>query len=263
VSLPILQLKNVTKSYGHGNVFTDISFTVSKAETVGLFGESGCGKSTLGRCIMQLEKQSSGTILLDSVDLSRLSSKQRRVSRQSYQMIFQHPEISLNPKMTLAQSVTELLMVHKKINFDQAFDAIQPLIKRVGLRAEHLSRYPHQLSGGEVQRAVLARIFSMQPTLIIADEPTSMLDVSVQAQVLCLMKDLQKETGVAYLFISHDPDVISAMCDNVFWLSKGYGRLYDRTDFMAKVKEEYASSIHSIRDSLIPACEALAREDVV
>ncbi|WP_319579751.1 dipeptide/oligopeptide/nickel ABC transporter ATP-binding protein [uncultured Methanospirillum sp.] len=247
MSPPVLQLKNLTKSYGHGNVFTDISFTVSEAESVGLFGESGCGKTTLGRCIMQLEKQSAGTILLDSLDPTRLSSRKRRESRQFYQMIFQHPEVSLNPKMTLAQSVTELLLVHKKISFDEAMDAMQPLIKRVGLRNEHLVRYPHQLSGGEVQRAVLARIFSLQPKLIIADEPTSMLDVSVQAQVLRLMKDLQKETGVAYVFISHDPDVISAMCDQIFWLSKGGGILFDKAAFIAQVKEEYVSSLRAVQ----------------
>ncbi len=135
-------------------------------------------------------------------------------------MIFQHPEVSLNPRMTLAESVTELLIVHNQMSFDKAIDAVDPLISRVRLRNEHLSRYPHQLSGGEVQRAVLAMIFSLQPKLIIADEPTSMLDVSVQAQMLRLMKDLQNETGVAYVFISHDPDVISVMCDQIYWLSK-------------------------------------------
>ncbi len=247
MSPPVLELKNIAKSYGHGDVFADISFSVSEAESIGLFGESGCGKTTLGRCIMQLERQSAGIILLDSLDPTRLSSRKRRESRQSYQMIFQHPEVSLNPKMTLAQSVTELLMVHKKICFDEAMDTIQPLINRVGLRNEHLARYPHQLSGGEVQRAVLARIFSLQPKLIIADEPTSMLDVSVQAQVLRLMKELQKETGVAYVFISHDPDVISAMCDRIFWLSKRTGRLYDKATFISQVKEEYASSLRTVQ----------------
>ncbi|HWQ63034.1 MAG TPA: dipeptide/oligopeptide/nickel ABC transporter ATP-binding protein, partial [Methanospirillum sp.] len=220
MSSPVLELKDLSKSYGHGNVFSNVSFTVLESESVGLFGESGSGKTTLGRCIMQLEQQSSGTILLDAVNPRKLSGKKLRESRQSYQMIFQHPEVSLNPKMTLAESVTELLIVHKKLRFDEAMETIQPLISRVGLRDEHLARYPHQLSGGEVQRAVLARIFSLKPKLVIADEATSMLDVSVQAQVLRLMKDLQKETGVAYVFISHDPDVISAMCNQIFWITK-------------------------------------------
>lgn len=226
---------------------------VLEAKSVGLFGESGSGKTTLGRCIMQLERQSSGTILLDAIDPTTLSSKKLRESRQSYQMIFQHPEVSLNPRMTLAESVTELLIVHKKMSLGDALEAIEPLIARVGLRDEHLARYPHQLSGGEVQRAVLARIFSLKPKLVIADEATSMLDVSVQAQVLQLMKELQKETGVAYVFISHDPDVISAMCDQIFWLSKGTGRMFDKAAFMSQVQEEYTYSKLSMQEVSITA----------
>ena len=242
MSSSILELTDLSKTYGHGNIFSGISFTVKEGSTVGLFGQSGSGKTTLGRCIMHLEKPSSGKIVLHGMDFSGLSSRKLRNYRQFYQMIFQHPEVSLNPRMTLAESVTELLMVHKKIRYDEALRRIQPLISRVGLRNEHLERYPHQLSGGEVQRAVLARIFSLEPKLVIADEPTSMLDVSVQAQVLRLMQDLQHETGVAYVFISHDPDVMSVMCNQIFWLKNGTGVLYDRSTFMEMVRKEFVST---------------------
>ncbi len=253
MSSPVLELIDLSKNYGHGDIFSGISFAVEEGTSVGLFGQSGSGKTTLGRCIMHLEKPSSGKIMLHGIDLSSLSSKKLREYRQSYQMIFQHPEVSLNPRMTLAESVTELLMVHQKIRFDEALRRIQSLISRVGLRNEHLERYPHQLSGGEVQRAVLARIFSLKPKLVIADEPTSMLDVSVQAQVLRLMQDLQLETGVAYVFITHDPDVMSAMCNQIFWLTNGTGIMYDRLTFMDLVHKEYESSDLPERLSTSPA----------
>jgi len=239
VSSPVLQLTGLSKSYGHGDIFSGISFEVGSSKTVGLFGQSGSGKTTLGRCIMRIENPSSGHIMMQGMDLARMGLRKLRELRPSFQMIFQHPEVSLNPRMTLAESVAEPLMVHKGIGMDEALKEIAPLIRRVGLRDEHLARYPHQLSGGEVQRAVLSRIFSLQPKLVVADEPTSMLDVSVQAQVLRLMQDLQKETGVSYLFISHDPDVMSVMCDQVLWLDHGNGVMYDRTAFLDRVKTEY------------------------
>jgi peptide/nickel transport system ATP-binding protein len=235
VPSPVLQLTGLSKSYGHGNIFSGISFSVERGTTIGLFGQSGSGKSTLGRCIMRLETPSSGRILMQGMDLSRLGLRRLRDLRPSFQMIFQHPEVSLNPRMSLAESVAEPLMARKGISIEAALHQISSLIRRVGLRDEHLARYPHQLSGGEIQRAVLARIFSLQPKLVVADEPTSMLDVSVQAQVLRLMQDLQKETGVSYVFISHDPDVMSVMCDQVLWLDGGTGTIYDRTEFAKKI----------------------------
>jgi peptide/nickel transport system ATP-binding protein len=235
VPSPVLQLTGLSKSYGHGDIFTGISFAVERGTTTGLFGQSGSGKSTLGRCIMRLELPSSGRIILQGMDLFHIGSGRLRDLRPSFQMIFQHPEVSLNPRMTLAESVAEPFMVKKGIGRDAALSKIRPLLNRVGLRNEHLARYPHQLSGGEIQRAVLARIFSLQPRLVVADEPTSMLDVSVQAQVLRLMLDLQKETGVSYVFISHDPDLMRVMCDQVLWLDGGAGTVYNRSDFMKKI----------------------------
>ncbi|MDD1690574.1 MAG: dipeptide/oligopeptide/nickel ABC transporter ATP-binding protein [Methanoregula sp.] len=239
MSPPVLQLTGLSKSYGHGDIFSGISFEVGSGKTVGLFGQSGSGKTTLGRCIMRIENPSSGQIMMQGMDLARIRRGKLRDLRPSFQMIFQHPEVSLNPRMTLGESVAEPLMVHKRIGMDDALREIGPLIRRVGLRDEHLARYPHQLSGGEVQRAVLSRIFSLKPKLVVADEPTSMLDVSVQAQVLRLMQDLQKETGVSYVFISHDPDVMSVMCDDVLWINHGKGVMYDRSAFIDRVKTRY------------------------
>jgi len=235
VPSPVLQLTGLSKSYGHGDIFSGISFAVERGTTTGLFGQSGSGKSTLGRCIMRLETPSSGRIIMQGMDLFRIGSGKLRELRPSFQMIFQHPEVSLNPRMTLGESVAEPLMVKKGISSEAALRQIGSLISRVGLRDEHLARYPHQLSGGEIQRAVLARIFALQPKLVVADEPTSMLDVSVQAQVLRLMLDLQKETGVSYVFISHDPDVMSVMCDQVLWLDRGTGMVCDRMAFEKKI----------------------------
>lgn len=243
MSSPVLQLTGLSKSYGHGDIFSGISFEVGTGKTVGLFGQSGSGKSTLGRCIMRLEAPSSGHIMMQGMDLSRMRPGKLRALRPSFQMIFQHPEVSLNPRMTLAESIAEPLMVHKGIGIDEALKEIGPLISRVGLKDEHLARYPHQLSGGEVQRAVLSRIFSLKPKLVVADEPTSMLDVSVQAQVLRLMQDLQKETGVAYVFISHDPDVMSIMCDEVIWIDQGNGMMYDRAAFLDRVRASHEVAI--------------------
>ena len=235
---PVLCVTGLSKSYGHGNIFSGISFVVEKGATLGLFGLSGSGKSTLGRCIVRLEQPTAGVVTMLGYDLFSLGSKKLRELRPSFQMIFQHPEISLNPSMTLAESVAEPLMVHKELKQDEALNYIRSLISKVGLRDEHLARYPHQLSGGEVQRAVLARIFSLKPKLVVADEPTSMLDVSVQAQVLRLMQDLQKETGVSYVFISHDPDVMSVMCDHVLWIDDGTGVLFDRSEFVDRVRTQ-------------------------
>ncbi|OPX73247.1 MAG: Trehalose/maltose import ATP-binding protein MalK [Methanoregulaceae archaeon PtaB.Bin108] len=243
MSSPILQLTGLSKSYGHGDIFSGISFEVGSGKTVGLFGQSGSGKTTLGRCIMRIEEPSSGHILMQGQDLARMRPEKLRELRPSFQMIFQHPEVSLNPRMTLAESVAEPLMVHRDIGMEEALREIATLIRRVGLRDEHLARYPHQLSGGEVQRAVLSRIFSLKPKIVVADEPTSMLDVSVQAQVLRLMQDLQKETGVSYVFISHDPDVMSVMCEEILWIERGKGTLYDRSSFLDRVKTQYSEAV--------------------
>ncbi len=241
MSSPVLCVTGLSKSYGHGAIFSGVSFEVDRGATLGLFGQSGSGKSTLGRCVMRLERPTTGTVTMLGADLFRLGPKKLRSLRPSFQMVFQHPEVSLNPRRTLAESVAELLMVHRGLSLDGALDELQPLIARVGLRDEHLDRYPHQLSGGEVQRAILARIFSVRPRLIVADEPTSMLDVSVQAQVLRLMQELQRETGVSYVFISHDPDVMRIMCDTILWFDGGAGTMYERDGFVDRMEDVYAS----------------------
>lgn len=216
MSSPLVKVTDLSKDYGHGAVFSDVSFDLFPGETAGLFGPSGSGKSTLGRCITRLEEPGSGAIQFMGQDLMALKRTALRRLRPKLQMIFQHPETSLNPRMTLIESITEPLRLVQGYSTDQAIDSISPLLSEVGLRYEQLQRYPHQLSGGEIQRAVIAKVFSMEPAMVIADEATSMLDVSVQAQVLRLMEKLQKKTNVAYLIISHDMQILEAVCDRIF-----------------------------------------------
>lgn len=202
-------------------VFSDVDLTIEAGEAVGLFGPSGSGKSTLGRCITRLEEPTSGTIRFQGHNLRTLHHRELRSIRPHLQMIFQHPETSLNPRMRLIQSITEPLRLVRGYPEEEAIEILTPLLSDVGLRYEQLQRYPHQLSGGEIQRAVIAKVFSLQPSLVIADEATSMLDVSVQAQVLRLMKNLQLKTNVAYLIISHDLQILEAVCDRVLSMDNG------------------------------------------
>ena len=222
---PLVKISDLSKDYGHGPVFSDVSFEIFPGETAGLYGPSGSGKSTLGRCITRLEDPVNGSIQFMGQDLMTLHRSALRKIRPKLQMIFQHPETSLNPRMTLIDSITEPLRLVKGYNQDQAIETISPLLSEVGLRYEQLQRYPHQLSGGEIQRAVIAKVFSMEPALVIADEATSMLDVSVQAQVLRLMERLQKKTDVAYLIISHDMQILSAVCNRIFTMENNSVRL--------------------------------------
>lgn len=227
----ILRIDNLHKTYGHGDVFRDVSFTLNSGETLGLFGMSGSGKSTLGRCILRLERVSGGRIIFSGNDITRSSEREIKRFRPFMQMIFQHPEMSLNPRMRLMESVTEPLCYYTKREPEEVFERLLPLISAVGLHESTFSCYPSQLSGGEIQRAMMVRIYSLSPKLIVADEPTSMLDMSVQAQILVLMKKLQSENDTACLFISHDPDVMVAMCDRIGVLKDGRFLVVDKEDF--------------------------------
>lgn len=217
----LLSISGLNKAYDRLKVLTDVSFEVEEGETMGLYGRSGSGKSTIGRCITLLERPSRGEILFRGRNILQMNSREFSGIRSKIQMIFQHPETSLNPRMTAYQSITEPLLVQKLLHKESIPDEVQRLIGLVGLREEHLSRYPGQLSGGEIQRIVLARILSLKPDFIVADEPTSMLDVSVQAQILSLMQKIQDETGVSYLLISHDLEVLRAVCDRITYIDGG------------------------------------------
>ena len=217
----LMKVKGLSKEYDGTTIFKAVNFTVDNGETLGLFGKSGSGKTTIGRCIVRLEKPTKGEILLNGRDFVRMKGVELSRMRPKVQMIFQHPETSLDPRMTAFNSIIEPMQVQKMLKKVNVMDEVNRLIDLVGLRIEHMERLPSQLSGGEIQRIVMARILSLQPEFIVADEPTSMLDVSVQAQILRLMQKIQDETGVSYLLISHDIEVLRAVCDRIAYLDEG------------------------------------------
>ena len=199
----------------------DVSFTLHAGRSLGIVGESGSGKSTLARLVMALEAPTAGRVLLDGQDLNTLSAAQLRRARSQVQMVFQDPYGSLDPRRTVGQTVAEpLAVLHGASRSEQRTRAGEAL-EAVGLRAADLAKYPHEFSGGQRQRVAIARALITRPKLIVADEPVSALDVSVQAQVLNLMQDLQDQFGVTYLFISHDLSVVDLVCDEVVVLQAG------------------------------------------
>lgn len=227
----VLEVKNLHKTFGHGDIFRDVSFSLNSGETIGLFGPSGCGKSTLGRCILGLEKLTSGSVFFEGTDISKVHGAERLLLQVKMQMIFQHPEISFDPRRRLIYSITEPLVYHEKRESEDVLASLIPLIHAVGLHPDLLEKYPRQLSGGELQRAMMVRMYSLSPRLLVADEPTSMLDMSVQAQILNLMKDLQKKNNTACIFISHDPEVMQVMCDRIGVMSEGRCTIMDKNSF--------------------------------
>lgn len=193
----------------------DISFVIQKGETFGLVGESGCGKSTTGRSIIRLYEPSGGQIIYDGEDITNLSDKEMLKYRKRIQMIFQDPYASLNTRMTVADIIGEGLEIHTDYTGEARQERIFELLQRVGLKKEHASRYPHEFSGGQRQRIGIARALAIEPELIICDEPISALDVSIQAQVVNMLEDLQKELGLTYLFIAHDLSMVKHISDRI------------------------------------------------
>ena len=205
----------IRRQVGAVHAVDGVSFEIYKGETLGLVGESGCGKSTAGRTILRLYKPTAGHVYYDGTDLASLSEREMRKMRRKLQIIFQDPYASLNPRMTVADIVGEPLIVHKVANGKEVQERVQELLALVGLNPAFADRYPHEFSGGQRQRIGVARALALQPDLIICDEPISALDVSIQAQVINLLEDLQKQFGLTYLFIAHDLSMVRHISDRV------------------------------------------------
>jgi oligopeptide transport system ATP-binding protein len=251
----ILKAENVQKYFpirkgfflrkvGDVKAVDGISLEVKKGETLGLVGESGCGKSTLGRALIRLYEPTAGTIQFKGDDFLKVSGKKLRDYRKDIQMIFQDPYASLDPRMTIGQIIEEPFVIHNMLEKNEREARVKQLLEIVGLRASLINRYPHEFSGGQRQRICIARAIALNPELIICDEPVSALDVSIQAQILNLLKDLQEKLKLTYIFISHDLSVIEHVCDRiaVMYLGK-IVEIADRENLYKDPKHPYTQAL--------------------
>lgn len=225
----VLELKDVCRNFSHGIFRTQtvkavdhVSFSLERGKTFGLFGNSGCGKTTLSRMITGLIRPTGGTILFENADISDFNRKQARQYHRRVQMIFQNPEASLDPSMKIRDSLLEAMEIHRLgENREERMQKVRDNLKLVDIPETLLNRYPHQISGGESQRIVICRALLLEPELLILDEPTSMLDVSVQAQLMNILRDLQTELGLTYLYITHDLDLLAWISHTVGVMHRG------------------------------------------
>ncbi|MFC0810329.1 ABC transporter ATP-binding protein, partial [Ensifer sp. P24N7] len=255
---PLLKVENLTKHYPLGTGFLkrtvpvvraveDVSFSVEAGETLCIVGESGCGKSTVARLLMRLVDPTGGRVLIDGTDIAGLNKHELRASRRRMQMVFQDPYSSLNPRLNVGQIITEPVENFERLSRKQRQALAAALLRKVGMSPEMMSRLPSQLSGGQRQRLGIARALSLQPALIIADEAVSALDVSVQAQILNLLMDLQQQLGIAFLFISHDLGVVEHIGHRVAVMY--LGRIVE----LASCEALFAKPVHPYTEALIAA----------
>ncbi|WNG88134.1 dipeptide ABC transporter ATP-binding protein [Mycobacterium sp. ITM-2016-00317] len=259
MSAPLLEVTDLVKHFpiksgllverevGRVRAVDGVSLTLEEGQTLGLVGESGCGKSTLCRAILQLTAPTSGSVRFQGQELVGMSRRELRPLRRQMQMIFQDPFSSLNPRKRIGQIIGEPMRLHGLADGADLTRQVQELLDRVGLRAEHFNRYPHEFSGGQRQRIGIARALALRPKLIVADEPVSALDVSVQAQIVNLLKDLQEEFGLSYLFVAHDLGVVRHVSDRVAVMYLGKIVEDSRTDDL------YGHPVHPYSDALLSA----------
>lgn len=268
----VVEVKNLTKefplSYGIFDrlsnrerrivhALNDVSLSIYQGETLGLVGESGCGKTTLARCLIRLYEPTSGSIYLKGQDITRIKGKELRTIRPQMQMIFQDPYSSLNPRMSVYDIIKEMLMVHRIVPTDEMDAEVYKLLELCGLGREAAQRHPGEFSGGQRQRVGIARALSLKPSLIIADEPVSALDVSIQAQILNLLEDLQQELGLTILFISHDLRVVRFITDRTAVMYLGSVVELSQTDDL------FTNPLHPYTEILIKAAPVLDPSDRV
>jgi oligopeptide transport system ATP-binding protein len=241
-----------------------VSFDVKRGETLGLVGESGCGKSTTGRTILQLYKPTDGSVIFDGADLVKLKGEQMRQMRRKMQMIFQDPYASLNPRMTVAQLVGEPLMVHNVATGAEINERVAHLLELVNLNPAFATRYPHEFSGGQRQRIGIARALALQPSFIICDEPISALDVSIQAQVVNLLEELQAQFNLTYLFIAHDLSMVRHISDRVAVMYLGViVELASRDELYAKPLHPYTQALLSAVPIPDPVADAKRKRTIL
>jgi oligopeptide transport system ATP-binding protein len=244
---PITQGIVIQRQVGAVRAVDGISFDIHKGETLGLVGESGCGKSTTGRTVLQLYRPTSGSVVFDDVDLVKLKGNDLRKMRRKMQMIFQDPYASLNPRMTISEIVGEPLVVHNVASGKDVEQRVEHLLELVGLSPTFANRFPHEFSGGQRQRIGVARALALQPSFIVCDEPISALDVSIQAQVVNLLEDLQTQFNLTYLFIAHDLSMVRHISDRVAVMYLGV------IVELASRDEIYHSPLHPYTQALLSA----------